>query len=495
MELIDHLEHALVPTIRDVVSALLCTVGEPVALRVRGHGVVEKGSRVKSSRYSWRVLTGFVALSVVSVGAAGLALALPADERSARLAADLRRAIVDQEFSEVLDTRSGGETGRPARIHQTPNVDVAVIELDKAGNVLAAANVLQTPQYPNGKIVSLDANLSTTDVRWRRWDDTVWDTNRGKGTTDAVPGRENAPIDYMSPYPASVLKLLVGFGVLGLVDDGVVALDDNFAYQRPAEPTGGLCGPSVTKPIRQFFDQMMTVSSNEATCALINLLHTHKAMDPLNQQFKDLGLPMLQLVNTRADGGGWINTQMSALDTAKLLMIINGGPGTLWTAPNGTVVTKTVLSDSSRAFFLQILGDQGLNQVLSTTNWCGRAYPARGIPQRTPDRWINPADGTMTVGGRVYGRDVRPCQQQAEVTFAHKTGLADTSGSDAGIVHSLPGKPDRDYIVVIHSNLGDRYVDPNRLADPPGLLPVKYTQKFGRLGRAIDTILTQNAAR
>jgi hypothetical protein len=32
--------------------------------------------------------------------------------------------------------------------------------------------------------------------------------------------------------------------------------------------------------------------------------------------------------------------------------------------------------------------------------------------------------------------------------MAHKTGWVDTTGSDAAIVHSLPGKAKRNYIVV-----------------------------------------------
>jgi hypothetical protein len=240
---------------------------------------------------------------------------------------------------------------------------------------------------------------------------------------------------------------------------------------------------------------MITVSKNESTCALIKLLHDHQAMDSLNQEFVDLGLEMLRLVGTDPNTGGrWGGSNMNALDTAKLLLLINGGAGTLWRAPDGTPVTKSVLSDSSRSFFLTMLGEQGLNQVLSTTNWCGRAYPAPGIPQLTPERWINPTDGTMTIDGRVYGQDVRPCQATAEVTYAHKTGFVDTSGNDAGIVKSLPGKDQRNYIVVIQSNLGDRYIDVNRPADPPGIYPVVYTEKYGKLGLAIDTFVTRHFA-
>jgi hypothetical protein len=441
--------------------------------------------------------------------------------RSAHLAAGLRHAIVRQHFDEVLDTLPPGTaasaratsdrddgyeatpgqftgsraTAAPTRIHQTPNLDAVVIELDRRGRASAAADVLLSPQYPDGKVVPIDRNLSTDQVRWRRWDDAEWDNNHGQGTVDAVPGRENAPIDFMSPYPASVLKLMVGFGILQLVDRGVIALDENYRFDPTGAPNDA-CGGIVTKPIRQYFDEMITVSKNESTCALITLLHAHDAVDPLNQEFRDLGLSMLQLVGTRTvDGGHWADTQMSALDTAKLLMIVNGGPGTLWTAPNGTAVTGALLGGASREFFLRELSEQGLNQVLSTTNWCGRAYPAPGIPQRTAERWIDPTDGTMTVDGRVYGQDVRPCQATAEVTYLHKTGLTDTSGNDAGIVRSLPGQRWRHYIVVVHANLGDRYVDAYRPADPPGVYPVAYTEKYGRLGHAIDRLVTRHNGR
>ncbi|WP_163571901.1 serine hydrolase [Fodinicola feengrottensis] len=365
-----------------------------------------------------------------------------------------------------------------------------MIELDASGHAISAADVVMSPQYPKGKIVPLDGNLSTDQVRYRAWDDDTWDSNGGQGTIDAIPGRENAPIDFMAPYPASVFKLMVGFGVMQLVDKGQLNLDDTYAYDPTGEPGGSACGGKATKPIRQFFDEMITVSKNESACALTKLLMQKDAVTPLDQQFVDMGLPMLQIKGERpADGGRWVDNIMSSLDTAKLLMILNSSPGPLWTAPNGKPVTKDVLSDASRAYFHQEIADQGLNQVLSTTNWCGRAYPAPGIAQKIADRWVNPTDGTVTADGRVYGQDVRPCQTNAQVSFAHKTGLADTSGNDAGIVQSLPGKNGHNYIVVVNCNLGYRYVDPNRPADPTGIYPVQYSQKYGLLGKAIDGIV------
>jgi hypothetical protein len=50
--------------------------------------------------------------------------------------------------------------------------------------------------------------------------------------------------------------------------------------------------------------------------------------------------------------------------------------------------------------------------------------------------------------------------------------------------------PRRDYIVVVFWNLGARYVDVNRAADPPGVCPVPLTEKYGELGLSIDRFVT-----
>jgi len=474
-------------------------------------------------RGTWRRLTaGAVGVALLGAvvtngGGASAAEESVAGRRpaaDAALAAALRNAVDGQRFAEVLDTVPPSTTaatqlyksplqpddkGRAAApttlaaaapIHQTPQLDATVIKLDRAGRPVAAADVLLSPQYPNGKIIPLDANLSTTQVRWRQWDDATWDNNNAQGTVDIVPGRESAPVDFMSPYPASVLKLMVAFGILRMVDAGELSLSDTYAYTPVGTPSS-LCGAArAATPITQLFDEMITVSSNPSTCALIKLMHDRGKIDGLNQTFVDLGLPTLRLKGTNPNTGGtWANAvTMSAIDTAKLLLLFNGSPGKLWKAPSGTPVTAAVLSASSRSYLLGKLGEQGLNQVLSTTNYCGREYPAQGIPQVTPARWIDPATGVVTVVGRNYGQDVRPCNAAATVTFAHKTGLADTSGNDAGIVKSLPGKPFKSYIVAVHSNLGYRYVDPNRPADPAGVYPVQYTEKLALLGRAINAL-------
>lgn len=371
-------------------------------------------------------------------------------------------------------------------ISQQPQIDLTVIELNRAGRPVSSGTVLMSPQYPDGKVVPVDRNMHTTDVRWRQWDDAGWYANHGQGTIDIVPGRENASIDFMSPYPASVLKLMVAFGVLRLVDQGQISLDDTYNYE-PIAPISSLCGPASSNTIRGYLDAALTWSSNNSACAMVKLLHDRGAIDGLNQTFQELGLETLQLKNTNPNTGGrWGNpVTMSSLDTAKLLMLVNGGLGTLWTAPNGTRVTAAVLSDASRTFFKSKLGDQGMNVALSTTNWCGAGYPAPGIPQLTPSRWIG-TDGTVTVPGQgiAYGHDVRPCNDEAEVTFAHKNGWVNNSGADAGIVKALPGKGGRTYVVAMFSNLGYQYVDSNR--PPAGAENVWFTEKLAKLGKIVD---------
>jgi hypothetical protein len=410
-----------------------------------------------------------------------LDLAPPASPQARTLA-----GVVDKDAKTVADyARLFAAAADPKPIVQQPQLDVTVLELDRRGRPVSSGTVLMSPQYPRGIAVPVDQNFHTDQVRYRQWDDAGWYANQGKGTIDIVPGRENAPIDFMLPYPASVLKLMVTFGVLRLVDKGEIKLDDTYAYQ----PTtlSSLCGGPTSNTIGAYMDASITSSSNAASCALVKLLHDRGAVDELNQTFQDLGLETIQLKNTNpANGGRWSNpVTMSSLDTAKLLALVNGVHGTAWTAPNGSPVTGEVLSSASRQVFKKLLDEQGFNDMLSTTNRCGSTYPAAGIPQRVASRWVA-ADGTVTVEGNKFGQDVRPCNEQAQVTFAHKTGWVGNSGADAGIVRSLPGKAGRHYLVVAFTNLGTQYVDADRPATEPGIYPVAFTEKLAQLGSAID---------
>jgi len=394
-----------------------------------------------------------------------------------------------------------------------PNIDLAVIALGRSGDPISAADVLFSRDYPQGVVVPIGANLGTMAVRYIRWDIDRWNggtfssatgrllTTKGwadnpplTAADDIVPGRDEAPLRFMAPYPGSLFKLMIAFQTLQLVDRGVLQLDGPYTY----DPEGGCFGAAPgTETNRQWLDAMITASDNRSACALIKQLHQLGQIDAMNNELRALGLGTLQ-VNGTSDqtGSNWQPGQidMTALDTARLLLLVDGARGVLWRAPGGWPVTANVLSRSSRGLLKSLLAQQGYNDMLSTTNWCGLAYPAQGIAQLVDPRWIDPVTGTVTVEGKDYGQDIRPCNAVAQVTFAHKTGFSYNYSTDAGIVDSLPGEPARHYIIAFLANLGYRYADPQFATATTlpcfGLPGVCYTQKIAQLANLIDTSLT-----
>jgi hypothetical protein len=442
------------------------------------------------------------------------------DRRSRQLESALLDAVRAQQFDQVVDFGpvEGACPGSPwcpsppQTIATAPNIDVAVIALDRSGRPRAAANVLLSRDYPRGTGVPVDDDLGTSAVRWRRWNPDRWNggtfsEDDGSQATavgwrdnppftaadDIVPGRERAPFEFMAPYPASTFKLLVAFHTLRLVDRGVLALDEPYRYAPPD-------GSSVTRTNRELLDRMITESDNDSAKALLKQLHDLGEVDRLNAGLAELGLGTLQVNGTDpATGAKWGigRITMTSLDTARLLLVVRGGPGVLWRAPDGEKVrADDILSRDSRAILLGMLADQGWNDILTTSNWCGRAYPTPGIPSLVAEQWIDPETGSVSVGGKSFGEDVRPCNERAEVSFAHKTGFTYNYLSDAGIVRSFRGRQGH-YVVVMMSNLGYRYADPRHApsdrpvcGDDPALdRGVCYTEKFAGLGRAVDAIL------
>ena len=427
------------------------------------------------------------------------------------LEAAVLSAVREAGFDEVYDFGPANEDrsvppGSDTRIAHTPNVDVAVIQLDEHGHQVACANVLLSRDYPDGQVVKVDSNTSARAVRFRRWDIDRWNggtfepgtghqlTEKGwthnpplTAADDIAPGRTNVMFQFMAPYPASLFKVMVAFHIGRMVDAGIITLDTPITYSvADAE--------DETRALRNWMDPMITLSDNRATRALLQMLHQRDHMDALSQEFRELGLDTLQINGTRAsDGYGWQpgRIHMTALDTARLLWLIDGAPGELWRGANGKPVTAEFLSDTSRTHLKQLLGDQALNEALSTSNLPGVAHVQAGIPSVVAPRWIDPSNGIVQAHGINFGVDVRASNARAEVTFAHKSGMTYNYGSDAGIVRSLPGQPFRHYIIAILTNLGYRYVDEvfadrtrGPYADP--VSPISYTQRIPGIGLAID---------
>ena len=414
-------------------------------------------------------------------------------------------------FTAVID---GDRTFPYPRIAATPNLDVAVIRLDDQGRPREAVNALLSRDYPRGVLAPIGRDLRSDGVRFRAWNldrfdqanGSTWTTPPFTAADDVVPGREQARIDFMEPYPASSFKLVIAYWVAHLVDQRLLGWGDSYAYDPGPNPPELCAAGARTATIAQFLDTMIAESNNRDTCALIKRLHELNQVDTMNAGLRALGVPALQVLGTDpATGGSWQvgKITVGAFDAAKLLLLIDGAPGTLFRRADGSKVTRSALSQGSRGVLKAALADQGFNEVLATTNWCGHRlpaefgyapeYPARGIPTATPQRWLDP-DGFATVDGVPYFQDTRPCNAAAQVAFSHKTGLTRNYGSDVGYVHSLPGAPRRDYVITIISNLGDRYTDPvlNRASADPQQGDcwtadfICYSQAFSRFGKAID---------
>jgi hypothetical protein len=279
-----------------------------------------------------------------------------------------------------------------------------------------------------------------------------------------------------------------------------VTLDGPWRFMRDTVDKG-------ERPVRGWMEPMVTESDNTSTEALVKLLHEKGEMAGLNGELAELGLGTLQVNGTSpVTGRSWNpgSIHMTALDTARLFLLIEGGKGVLWRTPAGREVTAAELSEPSREYLKSLLADQALHESLSSTLLCGDKRVEPGIPAAVPARWVK-ADGTVTAAETDFGQDTRPCNAAAEVAFLHKTGLTENYGSDGGIVRPLPGKPWRRYIVVLLSNLGYRYydaavadaADPAKGEDgfPYVSTRISYTQRIPALGRRIDTLMKERQRR
>lgn len=425
--------------------------------------------------------------------------------RSAALSATLRRALATSGFSGLVDfgpvegrcpAGGGCPDGAPAAAFP-PTVDAAVIELDAAGRVTAVANAVLGRDAPTGAVVEVGADLAPRSVRWHRWDDdrwngdTAWDAPWPAGDLLA-PAPASARLDVMSPYPGALFGLVVAVQTLRLADAGRLDLDAPWTY-RAAGADSCLDGAApATATTRALLDRALASSDHAATCMLLAQLHARDEVGAMNDWLASVGLSTIHVDGTdAATGGRWTpgRITMTALDTARLLLLVRGATGPLWDDARGRPVRSAdVLSAGSRALLLRTLGEQGFNEALSTTNWCGRPDVARGIPQAVAPRWVDPAHGTVTVGGVPYGQDVRPCNAAAEVTFAHKTATTYTFGADAGIVDSLPGRRERHYVVAVLGTLGSRYADARYASSPalPCETDTCYPAALARLGATVD---------
>ncbi len=397
-----------------------------------------------------------------------------------KLAHLLLAAVRAQRFELTADAMQGG-----APIAHFPSIDLAVAAFPRHAPPVWA-NVLFSREHPLGVIADIGSDGGPVrnirfdaDVRDEQQRSVAWWPDSDWQRLHVPPLWGDGPHRFVAPYPASLAKLLVAVGVARLVDQQGASWADEVEHA------------GEVRSIAQLGEEMITVSGNNATSALVALLHKSGVLgttrDRLHDAFALYGLPTLRFENTRPDGG-WGNAagagvgqlQMTAWDSARLLWLLDAdAPPAPWLAPG----TPPLVSRDSQRQLRQWLEAQALHEVLSSTALAGEPGWVAGLPAQLPARWID-ADGAVVAGGYRFEPDVRQASERATLRFAHKTGTTENYASDAGIVRGIsrPGGPARSchYVIALTSNLGTRYAPSAHCAT---------TWRVPALGRTIDAAL------
>ena len=356
-----------------------------------------------------------------------------------------------------------------------PTLDLAVVAFPHCAPAVWA-NVLFTRQHPQGHVaeIGLDASAvrgihylaDPTDeerrsIAWMPGSD--WTTLTGLRTLHG-----HGPIRSIAPYPASLIKLLVAVGVGLLIDRGNTHWNERWAWS------------DTVRTVHDWCDRMLTESRNDATSALVALLHARglirreangrESHNGLHEAFERHGLPTLRLAHTKADGG-WLNRdgagvghlQMTAWDTVRLMwLMLPAVMPDVAPAPWRSADAAPLLQPATAAHLWSILDDQALHEGLSSSVTVGLPGWRAGLPALMPNRWLGP-DGRARAADREWPADLRAASAPATVRFAHKTGTTENYLSDAGWVRSLqPGG--RRYLVALLSTLGSRHAPHEPLA-------------------------------
>ena len=385
----------------------------------------------------------------------------------ATLAQALLDAVRSQPWHLARDQRRAG-----APFTHPPSLDLAVAAF-VPGQAPAWANVLFSRELPQGHVAhfagqagSVSSVTFQADIVDAQGVSVAWQPHSDWSGLRFPPLFGEGAVRFVAPYPASLIKLMVAVGVAMLVD------------ARRAEWHAPWRHAGHTHSLAEWAEPMITLSSNEATDALVALLHARglirrqgdgdggshadaEVHNELHALFARQGLATLRLANTRADGG-WRNTdgagvgqlQMTAWDSLRLLWRLQDDPAP-WLAPavpgraaDAQAVgadAPELLSRASRVRLMGWLAAQQRNEVLSSSSLTHVPGWQAGIQGR----------------------------------FAHKTGTTETYASDAGRVE-LPGGGH--FLIAVLSSLGSASAPhPDCAAD--GSLP--------RLGAAVEQWLRE----
>ena len=352
------------------------------------------------------------------------------------------------------------------RFDPAPNLDLAVVAFPAASGPVWA-NVLFSREWPSGLVAQTDAQAGAVqniayfaDPVDAERNSVAWLPGADWTQLSALrPLTGPGPHQFIAPYPASLIKLMVAVGVAHLVDTRRAAWDEPWAFDGRILSVAAWCDP------------MITTSDNDATRALVALLHARGLiqrrqaadgsvveLNALHTLFDQRGLHGLRLASTRADGG-WFNRdgagvgqlQMTAWDTVRLLWLLLPDTPAPW-LPAGT---SALLTPDSAGRLWTWMEEQALHEVLSSTLLAGLPGWQAGLPAQLPRRWLQ-ADGSAQVAAQRFPPDIRPQQARTELLFAHKTGNTASYSADAGRVTRLDRRGRR-YLIALTSTLGSRH--------------------------------------
>ncbi|HEY8877628.1 MAG TPA: serine hydrolase [Roseateles sp.] len=338
------------------------------------------------------------------------------------LAQALLAAVRAQHFEQTPDSL---QAGAPLGWH--PSIDLAVAVF-RRGAAPVCADVLFSREHPQGLVARFDgdcgavANIAfQADVRDAKGDSYAW-LPGSDWSRIAFPAWFGQGSRFVAPYPASLLKMMVAVGVGRLVDQG------RSDWALP------LAFDGETRPVADWLFDMITVSSNEATSALVVHLHERGALrreggrevrNEMHEAFKAEGLAGLMIANTQPDGG-WGNAagsgvgqiQMTAWDALRLMWRLDAdAPPAPWLPADA----PPLVGPTSRAVIRRALESQKLHHNLSSESLKALPGWVPGIPGR----------------------------------FAHKTGNTQNYTSDAGIVRDEAAG--LHYLIALTTSLGSRY--------------------------------------
>lgn len=428
---------------------------------------------------------------------------VPACLTDSLLAEGIRAAVASVGFGRVTDfgpLYGAGCSAAPSPVcsplvgstgaDRFPQIDLSVIAFNRPGcaQPLAKATVVFDRAHPAGFVAAHDARtLEITNIRFRKWDEARWNGGRwvleGQGAQARIlPGSEKAwdapytaedqlgappptgpvdrPIDFMSPWPASVFKMMVATYVMKVLDRGQAMDGAPVSLSTPIElPEGALVSACPKEPqtisLRQALETMLQWSGNCATASLIRFLHAHQEIvqspevdaqglpvapatrNRLNELLAELGLSTMQMNRTIARTGRWgnpndnydartasvANNHMNSWDTARLLWLFDDLPAALrprWEVAPGRPVDTGFVSDAQKAVLREILQDSYSGSALAANRTCpGRSLPQEaagpppelGIPALLSSKWLTGNRLHSPFGDHPYPRvvdDVSP---------------------------------------------------------------------------------------